>query len=290
STLHLPHHDLPHHGLPSNALPHHGLPHHDLPSYGDRTPVLAIAHRGGSALGPENTVPAFERSLALGLDHLETDVRVSADGVCVAFHDRDLRRVTGSHGRVEDLSWAQISRLRVLGSAPVPRLDELLSAWPQVRWVLDVKQPAAIDALLRTVRATGTQHRICLSGTWDRHLDAARESLGPAVRSAIGWASLGRVLAGGTLGAGSAEFVHLPLRLAGRRLPEPRLLARAQAQSLRVVVWGVDTAEQMHRLLDDGVDGIITDHPDVLREVLIARGAWAPAREGRLSSSGRVPA
>lgn len=258
------------------------------PRYGDRTPVLAIAHRGGAALGPENTVPAFERSLALGLDHLETDVRVTADGVCVAFHDRDLARVTGAAGRVADLTWAQVARLRVLGSAPVPRLDTLLTAWPHVRWVLDVKQPSAVDALVRTVRETGAEHRICLSGTWDRYLDEARDALGPAVRSAIGWSGLGRLMSGGARRAGPAEFVHLPLSFGGRRVPGRRLVAHAAGQGLRVVVWGVETAGQMHRLLDDGVAGIITDHPDVLREVLVERGAWAPARRPvELSSSGR---
>ena len=250
----------------------------DLAPYGDEHEVLAIAHRGGSALGPENTVEAFERSVALGYRYLETDVRVTADGVCVAFHDRDLTRVTGAHGRLEDLTWAEVQRLRVHGVALVPRVCDLLAAWPQVRWILDVKQPAALDALTDMVRSAGAAHRVCLSGTWDGPLAQARRALGPSARTAIGWASLGRLLTGVSLPPGAAEYVHLPLRLGGRHLPTRRLIAHAQARGLRVVVWGVDTASEAHRLLDDGVDGVITDHPDVLREVLAARGAWITPR------------
>jgi glycerophosphoryl diester phosphodiesterase len=244
--------------------------------YGDGESVLAIAHRGG-AMGPENTVPAFEAALALGYRYLETDVRATSDGVCVAFHDRGLRRVTGRRGRIADLAWADVRALRVGGTAEVPRLDELLSAWPDVRWALDVKQPSALPALVRVVQRANAAHRVCLTGTWDRWLLAGREALGPAVSTALGWGTAGRLLTGADLGGHGADFVHLPLRVGNRWLPAARLIDRAHRTGLRVVVWGVLAASDMHRLLDDGVDGIFTDHTDVLREVLIARGVWRAA-------------
>lgn len=242
--------------------------------------VLAIAHRGGAALAPENTVAAFERSLALGYRYLETDVRVTADGVCVAFHDRDLRRVTGTSGRLADLTWDDVRSLRVLGREPVPRLEDLLLRWPDVRWVLDVKQPDALSCLVSTVRDCAAVSRVCLGGTWDGWLSQARRSLGPEVTTALGWRSLVSLLRGASLRPDGAGFAHVPLRFAGRRLPSAALVERARGFGLRVVVWGVDGATEMHRLLDDGVDGIITDRTDVLREVLVARDAWAaPSRE-----------
>jgi glycerophosphoryl diester phosphodiesterase len=248
--------------------------------YGAETVPLAIAHRGGAAMGPENTVPAFERALALGYRYLETDVRATSDGVCVAFHDRALRRVTGRPGRVDELTWAEVRALRVGGTAGVPRLEDLLTAWPEARWALDVKQPSALPALVRIVRRAGAAHRVCLTGTWDRWLLAGREALGPAASTALGWRSAGRLLAGADLGAHGADFVHLPLRLVGRRVPTAAVVDRAHRAGLRVVIWGVAVAQDMHRLLDDGVDGIFTDHTDVLREVLIARGDWrAPVRQ-----------
>ncbi len=242
--------------------------------YGAEAGVLAVAHRGGTALGAENTLEACERSLALGFRYLETDARMTADGVWVAFHDRTLRRVTGTRGRVADVTWADLRGLRVHGTALVPRLEDLLGAWPDVRWVVDVKQPSALASLARLLRGPGIAHRVCLSGTWDARLDQARREVGPAVSTAVGWRSMATLLAGGALDPRGAQFVHVPVRLAGRWVPAPGLVRRAHDAGLRMLVWGVEETRDMHRLLDDGVDGVITDRPDTLREALVARGAW----------------
>lgn len=250
---------------------------------GRDTGVVALAHRGGAALAPENTVAAFQRAVGLGYRWLETDVRVTRDGVCVAFHDRSLRRVTGLAGRLDDLTWEQVRALRVHGQQPVPRLDELLGRWPEVRWVLDVKQPSALSRLVATLRAAGAAQRVCLSGTWDRWLARAAAQLG--VPTALGWRALASLLAGRARRPAGAVAAHVPLRLAGRRIPAPALVARTHEAGLRLVVWGADTAEEMHRLLDEHVDGIITDRPDVLRDVLVARDSWPPALGARSSGA-----
>lgn len=248
--------------------------------YGDGTGVLAVAHRGGAALGLENTAAAFQLAVDLGYRYLETDVRATTDGVCIAFHDADLHRLTGVRGATAARTWAQVRDLRVLGRAPVPRLEDLLASWPEVHWMLDVKQPSALPSLVRAIRDCGAAERVCLSGTWDRWLDAARRDLGPSLRTALGWRSLGELLCSAGGHRPQASFAHVPLRLGGRRLPSRRLVRRAHARGLRLLVWGVDDAREAHRLLDDDVDGIITDRTDLLREVLIARGAWRP-RERR---------
>jgi glycerophosphoryl diester phosphodiesterase len=233
-------------------------------------------------MGPENTMEAFAAAVALGYTHLETDVRQTADGVCVAFHDRTLRRVTGASGNLSDLSWDDVTRLRVSGCAPVggtgavPRVENLLTTWPDVRWALDVKQPSAIPALVRAVRAAKAEHRVCLSGTWDRWLLAAHRALGPAASLALGWGSMTSLVAGHGLRLRGHRYVHLRLTVAGRPLPWPKVVERAHAHGLRLIAWGLVTSADMHRLLDHGVDGIISDHTDVLREVLVARGEWRP--------------
>jgi len=233
-------------------------------------------------MAPENTMEAFEAAIALGYTHLETDVRRTADGVSVAFHDRTLRRVTGAPGNLSDLTWDDVKRLRVSGAAgvggtgAVPRLEELLSTWPDVRWVLDVKQPSAIPALVRAVRAAKAAERVCLSGNWDRWLIAAHRALGPAASLALGFRSMTALVAGRRFSIRGHGYVHLPLTVAGRRLPWPRIVERAHAHGLRLVVWNLVESADMHELLDHGVDGVFTDHTDVLREVLVARGEWHP--------------
>jgi glycerophosphoryl diester phosphodiesterase len=250
----------------------------------------AVAHRGGAGLAPENTIAAFERSYALGVRYLETDVRLTADGVCVAFHDAHLRRTTGVRGRLGDLTWEEVRRLRV-GGEPVPRLADLLDAFPDARFTIDVKEPRALGPLVAAVHGSRAAGRVCLAGSADRVLTEARETFGLA--TALGWESLTRLALAGRTGSRPrwvrrAQFAHVPLRLGRVPVFADRLVAMAADLGVRVLVWTVDDPALMHRLLDAGVDGVITDRPDLLREVLVARDAWvtpqAACRPGPVSS------
>lgn len=259
-----------------------------MSSYGTPSGPLAVAHRGGAGLAPENTLEAFSRSYALGLRYLETDVRVTADGELVAFHDADLRRVGGRRGAVGDLTLAQLRGVRVLGRGGVPTLREVLDAFPHARLAVDLKDRAAIVPLARLLRETGAAHRVCVAGSWDSWLGTVAALTGPDLTVAMGWrslvATLTRLRCGMTpppRGRGGA-FAHVPYRLGRMAIFHDSLAERAHAVGVRVLVWTVDDPVTMHRLLDAGVDGIITDRPDVLREVLIARDQWQPPadREG----------
>ena len=253
---------------------------------GDGGPY-AVAHRGGAGLAPENTIAAFGRSYALGVRYLETDVRLTADGVCVAFHDARLRRTTGARGRLADLVWDDVRELRV-GGEPVPRLAELLDAFPDARFTIDVKEPRALAPLAADIHDCRAAERVCLAGAADRVLAEARESFGLA--TALGWESLTRLALAARTGdrlswarcrATRAQFAHVPLRLGRVPVFAERLVAMAADLGVRVLVWTVDDPALMHRLLDEGVDGVITDRPDLLREVLVARDAWtAPQPAG----------
>jgi glycerophosphoryl diester phosphodiesterase len=251
------------------------------PGYGDGPGPLAVAHRGGGALAPENTMAAFDRSYGLGLRHLETDLRLTADGVCVLFHDPGTRRLTGVPGAVERLTWAQLRGLRVAGREPVPRLEELLTAYPDARLMVDLKDPRAIGRLAAVIRAHRAQDRICLGGTADRWLADARAVFGGRVATALGWESTARLVAAARLrrrprGVTVAPYVHVPLRAGRAPAYLDRLVAMAHELGPRVLVWTVDDPALMRRLLSAGVDGLISDRPDLLRDVLVARDSWRP--------------
>ena len=242
--------------------------------YRSRPGPLAIAHRGGAGLGAENTLDAFRRSHALGIRYLETDVRCSADGQLVAFHDARLERVTLSRGRVRSRSLADLTALPVLGSGPVLALADLLAAFPDSCFTIDIKDPAAIEPLARLLLGTGAVDRVCAAaarGTW---LRALRRRTGPDLCTALSWRELLRLTADPRGRYGEAKFAHVPLRLGRVPVFRDDLVARAHDAGVRVIVWTVDDPATMHRLLDHGVDGIITDRPDLLRDVLIARGQW----------------
>ncbi len=243
--------------------------------YQDCPSPLAVAHRGGAGLAPENTLEAFERSFALGVRHLETDVRASADGEAVAFHDARLERVTSASGRVGERTLGQLRQLRVLGGGPAIPLEELLTTFPTACVTLDIKDPAVVGPLARTLRRTHAVERVCVAGarrSWVRELS---DAVARPICTALSWRELARLAtprAGGYYG--SAAFAHVPLRLGNVPVFREGLVARAHDAGLRVLVWTVNDAATMHRLLDHGVDGVITDRPDLLREVLLARGQW----------------
>src|SRR5947208_17041335 len=120
-----------------------------------------MAHRGGAIEHLENSMPAFEASVALGYRYLETDVRVTADGVLVAFHDATLERITDRTGRIEDLSWSELAGARIGGREPIVRLEDLLGPWPAVRFNLDIKAARVLAPLVRLVRPLKIDDRPC---------------------------------------------------------------------------------------------------------------------------------
>jgi glycerophosphoryl diester phosphodiesterase len=239
-----------------------------------------MAHRGGAIEHLENTMPAFQACLALGYRYLETDVRVTADGVLVAFHDPTLDRVTDRTGRIENLPWREVRAALIGGRQPVVRLDDLLGAWPDVRFNLDIKAAGALAPLVRTVRRLKVEDRICLASFSDARIAAARRILGPAVCTSLGPRGVAalRLSSYSPRAAGlvriEAGCAQVPLQLGGRPLVDERFLAAAHSRGLQVHVWTVDAEQEATELLELGVDGLMTDRPGMLRDVLKARGEW----------------
>jgi glycerophosphoryl diester phosphodiesterase len=245
------------------------------------TRPLAIAHRGGAGLAPENTMAAFEHSVALGLRHLETDLRATRDRRLALLHDASLHRVTGLRIGVRDCLWSDLGRIPVFGSHPVPSLPELLDAFPDVEVSVDLKDPRAIEPLAMLLRQRRYRDRVWVAGTRDAWIGQLRD-LVPTARAALGWRSLGTLVAAARFGRRApsrlpdAEFAHAPARLLRDGGTLARLVEMAATHEIGVIAWTVDDPTVIGRLLDAGVAGIISDRADVLREVLIARGEWIP--------------
>jgi len=143
----------------------------------DHPRPLAFAHRGGAAHAPENSWRAFEHAVGLGYGYLETDVQATSDGVLIAFHDRTLDRVTGQPGRVCRLPLRQIAGARIGGTEPIPVLEDVLGAWPDVRFNIDVKDAPAIGPLARVLRRTNAWDRVCVVSFSASRLRATRRAL-----------------------------------------------------------------------------------------------------------------
>ncbi|MEU3947155.1 glycerophosphodiester phosphodiesterase [Streptomyces sp. NPDC029526] len=246
--------------------------------YLDHPGPLAFAHRGGAADGLENTVRQFRAAVGAGYRYLETDVHATRDGRLVAFHDATLDRVTDGAGRIADLPWRDVAQARVGGAEPVPLFEELLQTFPEARWNVDVKAEPALLPFLELVERANAWDRVCLGSFSEARVVRAQRLAGPRLATSYGTRGvLGLRLRSWGLPAAvrrSAVAAQVPEAQSGVPVVDRRFVRTAHALGLQVHVWTVNEPERMHRLLDLGVDGIMTDHIDTLREVLEDRGLW----------------
>jgi glycerophosphoryl diester phosphodiesterase len=243
---------------------------------------LAFAHRGGAAHYPENSWRAFEHAVALGYSYLETDVHATADGVLVAFHDKTLDRVTDRAGRICLLPGREVTAARIGGTDPIPLLEDLLGAWPDARFNIDVKDEPAVGPLAEVLGRTAAWDRVCVTSFSARRLAAVRRVLPRPVcmaTSPLGIAALRvstpRPALAARLREASVRCAQVPIGVA-----TPSFLRRAHAAGLQVHVWTINDKQTMTDLLDLGVDGIMTDETVALRDVLTSRGQWHPRAAG----------
>jgi glycerophosphoryl diester phosphodiesterase len=254
--------------------------------YLDHPRPLAFAHRGGSAHAPENSWRAFEHAVSLGYTYLETDARATADGELMAFHDRTLDRVTDARGPISAVSYACAAAIRVAGTEPIPRIEDMIGAWPDIRFNIDLKDEQGISLLPGILRRTGSWDRVCVTSFSGGRLRIFRQLSDYPVCMAVSPASVAavRLLPVWGKGAGwaqrmQAERLHTAQAWCAQvpgRVASPAFIRRAHALGLDVHAWTINDKAEMRRLLDLGVDGIMTDEVAMLRDVLTERGQWHP--------------
>jgi glycerophosphoryl diester phosphodiesterase len=232
---------------------------------------LVFAHRGGSALAPENTIAAFDNALALGADGLELDVHFSRDGAVVVHHDRTLSRTTALRGPIADRTADELRR------ADVPSLAEVLARYRDVRIIVEMKVNRAelAAATLDVIRRADSVERVCLGSFGWRVLHAAR-ALEPrvatsAAREEVRWA-LYRSWCRWPVSRVAYAGYQVPERSGMTRVVSPQFVEGAHRAGLGVQVWTVDTEEDARRLMAWGVDALITDRPDRIVPLVRPRG------------------
>lgn len=234
---------------------------------------LALAHRGGALECTENSPEAFQRAARMGFRYVETDVRATRDGVPVVFHDKRLDRTTDRVGevarcRVRDVLGAHLRN----GESPMD-LPQALERFPDLRFNVDVKSDDAVGPFLQAVSAARAWDRVCAASFSSARLRRLRHLAGPRLATSMGTAEVVSLV----LGLGRippACSAQVPRTRALLPVVSARFVRAAHARGLQVHVWTVDDAPTMASLLDLGVDGLVTDRPSVLREVLQRRGQW----------------
>lgn len=264
-------------------------------SYLGRSPI-AFAHRGGAALWPENTLAAFEGAIALGYRYIETDVHVTKDGAIVCFHDDTLERTTNGRGPLAALTLDELSRLdagyrftRDGRTFPyrgrglrVPTLEEALALHPDVRLNLEIKpRHAKMErALWDEIDRLDAHDRVLVAAAHDPcvHRFRALRPRSP-IPTSPGYRGVLRFWLGVRTGLCRFErypfhALQVPPRHRGLTIVDRAFVDTAHEHGLHVHVWTIDDPCEMHRLLDLGVDGVMTDRPDILKDVMQARGQW----------------
>ena len=219
---------------------------------------------------------AFEQAVALGYRYVETDVHLTADGVLLAFHDDVLDRVTDRTGVISELPYEEIAKARVDGKEPIPRMEELLTAWPDLRVNIDPKHDESVEPLARVIQQANAVDRVCIGAFSDDRLARIRElvpgvctSLGP-----MGILNLGQAAQGQEIGDLPAPCAQVPTHFGETEIVTPAFVEEAHRRAMQVHVWTIDDEDEMVRLVELGVDGIMTDRNAVLKDVLVARGRW----------------
>lgn len=248
----------------------------------------AYAHRGWhTGGGLENTMAGFVRAVEEGFSYLEFDVHASADGVAVVHHDPTLDRTTDGSGRIALLHSGALAGVRVGGVEPVPLLADVLTALPQVRVTIELKSAAAVDVTLAVLERLDAWSRVCLGAYDERWLHRARRAAGPRLCTSMGQTAALGLRTRAWLDAlppplsalpalpFTGQLAQLPRRFGPLTVVDAQLVRTAHAAGREVHVWTVDDPAEMTGLLDMGVDGILSDRPDLLRTVLQGRDAWA---------------
>ncbi len=249
----------------------------------------AYAHRGwhlGELAGLENTFAAFSRAVDEGFGYLELDVHASLDGVAVVHHDATLDRTTDGAGRLSERSAAELVEVKVRGREPIPLLEQVLADLPDTRITIELKSAAVVPPMLAVLEKLDAWNRVCIGGFNESWLAAARAGGGDrlctsmAYTSALGLRSrawldrLPSPLSRLPSLPVSGNLAQLPHRYGALTVVDEAFLRTAHASGREVHVWTVNDPSEMVELLDLGVDGLLSDRPDLLREVLRGRGEW----------------
>ena len=247
---------------------------------------IAMAHRGSMLLWPENTMTAFQGAVDLGCRYLETDIQISRDGVLVTFHDDTLDRTTDGTGPVSDYRLDELQELDAAcrfhrnGEHPyrgrgirVPTLEELVTAYPEAVFSLDLKSDGMEEALVETIRRLDLWERVIVGSFSDARLRRFRSLIDRPVATSAGPAEILRFVTAARLGLASrpiADTYQVPVEQF-ITVVSARTVKAARAAGVPLIVWTINERDEMEELLDLGVDGLITDRPDLLRTLIEER-------------------
>lgn len=236
-----------------------------------------FAHRGLSLGAPENTLLSFRHALAAGATHLETDAHATDDGIAVLSHDAD-HDVAGTRIRLDRLSMGELRRIGLGSGQSFASLRECLDEFPEARFNIDVKSAAAVEATAAAVRDARATDRVLITSFSETRRRRTAGLLPGVATSASASVLAGAYLAARLVGTGPMRHflngfaaVQVPEKFRSLRILTPHFIRAVHAVGVEVHVWTVNDPPAMSRLLDLGVDGLVTDRCDLAVAIIAAR-------------------
>lgn len=254
---------------------------------------LVIAHQGGDGERPSNTMVAFQYAVELGVDVLEMDIHSTRDGVLVTIHDATVDRTTNGTGRVHDFTFAELQELDAGYEWPtveeeagrtdrpyrgqgivIPALEEVFSTFPQMRMVIEIKQtePSIVQPFCDLLREYSMQEQVIVASFHPEPMYAFRDAC-PEVATAGVEEEILPFFVLNTVGLSgayqpTAEAFQVPEYSGDLHVVTQRFVENAHAKNVMVQPWTINSVDQMERMVDVGVNGIMTDYPARLMELL----------------------
>lgn len=239
---------------------------------------IALAHRGGHDVAPENTMASFEHAVSLGYRYLETDAHRTIDGVLVSFHDPDLNRTCGVDARIGEMTATEVADARVQGADgidyPIPLMSDLFEAFPDARFNIDAKSDESIEPLAALITDFDALDRVCLASFKLSRLRRLRSLLGRGLMTNMSPSEVVSLRTLGRLPGRSKRAAQVPVKAGRVTVVNKRLVLSAHVSEIPVHVWTINDRPEMERLLDLEVDGIMTDETALLRDVFVDRSIW----------------
>ena len=232
--------------------------------------VSISAHRGGSIEAPENTLESFRYAVDIGSAYIETDVQLSADGIPFIFHDDDLKRLLGKDIIFNSLHSDEINQLRLFESYQIPTLNEALRKFPNTLFQIDVKTDEVALPTIQVIKDLDASRRVCIASFSSKRLRLVKENF-PEVCLSMGPREIFKLLLSSfglykkTI---QGDCLQIPIYQYGIKLVTKRFVKFVQSLGLKIHVWTINDEDTMQKLINLGVDGIITDRPKLLKDVL----------------------
>lgn len=236
--------------------------------------LAVMAHRGGSLEAPENTIESFKYAIEIGSDIIETDIQLSSDGVPYIFHDDDLKRIPGIEKDFNDLLASEIDELNIFGDFKIPTLEETLKQFPDTKFQIDFKTDEVVDPAIEIInKLPHVKKNLCIASFSSQRLQKIKSKLSDVTYSMGPHEVLKLLLKsfGIYRGEVGGDCLQIPIYRYGIKIVTKRFVDFCKRENIKISVWTINSTEEMDYLIDLDVDGIITDKPKALINLLASR-------------------